>query len=216
METKSINIDMAYKIVILGECGTGKSSIAEKYVNDTYQSTNTSTIGVDFFNKVITLGNKTFKIQIWDTAGQEKFYNLIYSYFRDCCMAIIVFDITNRDTFNKIDFWVNKYETYSLEEYRKPFLLVGNKIDSPNMREVSHEEALNKAKDLECEYIECSAKENINIDDVFTKTINIIYSKILEGVIDPKKTNGIKLHSSIQPFYLHQEKPSSEKCCTIL
>ena len=88
-------VDMSYKIVMLGECGSGKSSIADKFVDDNFQSTQTSTIGVDFFNKIVEYNGNVFKIQIWDTAGQEKFYNLVCSYFRDCALGIIVFDITN-------------------------------------------------------------------------------------------------------------------------
>ena len=108
-------IDMVYKIVLLGECGTGKSSMAEQYVNDNFQSTSISTIGVDFLSKIVECGNKRIKIQIWDTAGQEKFHNLICSYFRECCMAILVFDITDYRSFQKIDYLriiisLNKFE----------------------------------------------------------------------------------------------------------
>ena len=90
---------MVYKIVLLGECGTGKSCMAEQYVNENFQNSSIST-GVDFLSKLVECGDKLIKVQIWDTAGQEKFHNLICS-FRDCCMAIIVFDITDYKSFQK-------------------------------------------------------------------------------------------------------------------
>tara|TARA_Y100000389_G_C17347452_1_gene456595 strand:+ start:251 stop:907 length:657 start_codon:yes stop_codon:yes gene_type:complete len=218
MERKKHNdiIDMVYKVVLLGECGTGKSSMAEQYVNEKFLNNSISTIGVDFLSKLVECGNKLIKIQIWDTAGQEKFHNLICSYFRDCCMAIIVFDITDYKSFQKIDYWLNEFEKYTLDEKRKPLMLVGNKCDSESRREVSKEEAINKSMELGCEYIECSAKENFNIEDVFQKTINLIYSKIQEGEIDPEVSSGIKLHTKIESFYLHRDHTPEPKCCIIL
>ena len=209
-------IDMVYKIVLLGECGTGKSSMAEQYVNDNFQSTSISTIGVDFLSKIVECGNKRIKVQIWDTAGQEKFHNLICSYFRECCMAILVFDITDYRSFQKIDYWIDEFERYTLDEKKKPLMLVGSKSDVESRREVTKEEAVNKAIDIGCEYIECSAKENINIEDVFQKTINLIYSKIQEGEIDPEKSSGIKLHTRVESFYLHRPHTPEPKCCIIL
>jgi small GTP-binding protein len=209
-------IDMVYKVVLLGECGTGKSSMAEQYVNDNFLSSSVSTIGVDFLSKIVECGNKRIKIQIWDTAGQEKFHNLICSYFRDCCMAILVFDITDYRSFQKIDYWIDEFERYSLDEKRKPLMLVGSKSDAESIREVTKEEAINKAIDIGCEYIECSAKENINIEDVFQKTINLIYSKIQEGEINPEKSSGIKLHTRVESFYLHLDHTPEPKCCIIL
>tara|TARA_Y100000389_G_scaffold199456_1_gene237872 strand:+ start:1103 stop:1741 length:639 start_codon:yes stop_codon:yes gene_type:complete len=211
----AINIDLTYKIVLLGECGAGKSSIAEKYINDSFLTTGTSTIGVDFFNKIIKYDEKTLKIQIWDTAGQEKFNNLVYSYFRDCAFAIIVFDTTNYESFKKVEFWLEKFQLYTTEMAPKPFILVGSKSDMTLIREVTQEEATLKAQELECIYIECSSKNGTNIDEIFDKSTEIIYNKVQEGILDPKKTEGIRIQSQIESFYLHQDKPV-EKCCVIL
>ena len=215
-KTDYSRVDIVYKVVLLGECGAGKSSIAEMYVNKNYQNNNTSTIGVDFFNKIVDYGDKRIKIQVWDTAGQEKFYNLICSYFRDCCLGIIVFDVTNYNSFKKVDYWVSEFEKFSLEEKRKPIILVGSKIDAENLREVSRQEGAEKAVSLGCEYIECSAKSNFNIEDIFEKTTNLIYSKIQEGEINPQITRGIKINSQIESFYLYREQPKKDKCCVIL
>ena len=212
----SQHIDMVYKIVMLGECGTGKSSIADKFVDNNFQASQTSTIGVDFFNKIIEYNNKVFKIQIWDTAGQEKFYNLVCSYFRDCALAVIVFDITDKISFESVEFWKDKFDMYSSSPHEKPIVLVGNKLDCENKRVVSYIEGLEKAKKLNCEYFECSAKSGINLDEIFNKTIETLYDKILDGTIDPKKASGIKLNTKIQSFYLYDEKPPEPKCCVIL
>ena len=211
----AINIDLTYKIVLLGECGSGKSSIAEKYINDSFSTSGTSTIGVDFFNKIVDYNEKTLKIQIWDTAGQEKFNNLVYSYFRDCALAIIVFDTTNYESFKKVEFWLEKFQLYTTEIDAKPFILVGCKSDMALIREVTREEAELKAQELGCVYIECSSKNGTNIDEIFDKSTEIIYNKIQQGVLDPKKTEGIRIQSKIESFYLHQEK-QVEKCCVIL
>lgn len=212
----SERIDITLKIVILGECGTGKSSLVEKYVNDKYISNNISTIGVDFFTKIIEHKDKKIKLQIWDTAGQEKFYNLVSSYFRDCCMAILVFDICNKYSFDKVDFWISEFEKYNFGDTARPVLLVGSKVDIESMREVSHEEGFNKAEKFGCEYIESSAKENINIDEIFQKSINIICDKINDGSVDPITSTGIKINNRIESFYMYKEKEKDPSCCTIL
>tara|TARA_B100000035_G_C20806625_1_gene467973 strand:- start:41 stop:685 length:645 start_codon:yes stop_codon:yes gene_type:complete len=212
----SERIDITLKIVILGECGTGKSSLVEKYCNDKYISNNISTIGVDFFTKIIEHTDKKIKLQIWDTAGQEKFYNLVSSYFRDCCMGILVFDICNKYSFDKVDFWISEFEKYNFGDTARPVLLVGSKVDIESMREVSPEEGFNKAEKFGCEYIECSAKENINIDEIFQKSINIICNKINDGSVDPKTSTGIKINNRIESFYMYKEKEKDPTCCTIL
>ena len=103
-----------------------------------------------------------------------------------------------------------------MEEKKKPIILVGSKIDAENLREVSREEGAEKAVSLGCEYIECSAKSNFNIEDIFEKTTNLIYSKIQEGEINPQITRGIKINSQIESFYLYREQPKKDKCCVIL
>ena len=214
MNTK--HIEMTYKVVMLGECGAGKSSIADKFVNDNFQLSQTSTIGVDFFNKIVEYDDKVFKIQIWDTAGQEKFYNLVCSYFRDCALGIIVFDITDRISFESVNFWKDKFDMYSNSTHEKPVILVGNKADTSIKRVVTESEAIAKAEEIGCDYIECSAKEGTNLEEIFNKTIQIINDKILDGSINPKTTSGIKINPKMEHFYLYREKEPEPKCCTIL
>ena len=104
----SKHIEMTYKVVMLGECGSGKSSIADKFVDDNFQSTQTSTIGVDFFNKIVEYNGNVFKIQIWDTAGQESFKSITRSYYRGAAGALLVYDITRKETFNHLTRWLEE------------------------------------------------------------------------------------------------------------
>ena len=99
---------------------------------------------------------------------------------------------------------------------KKPVILVGNKSDTCKNREVSEAEAIAKAEEIDCEYIECSAKDGTNLEEIFNKVIQIIYDKIQDGSMDPKTTNGIKINPKMEHFYLYKEKDPEPKCCTIL
>lgn len=205
--------DIIFKVALIGDSHAGKTSIVNKYVNNSMNNTFISTIGVDFLIKTIHLKDKTIKIQIWDTAGQEKYASLIRSYFSNCTCALIVYDITDRQSFSKIDKWLKSFNDNFNE--KRPCVLVGNKIDLERKREVSTEEAILKANELDLGFIECSAKTGENIDILFNELSYVILDKIENNKIEPNNLNGLKLKNKMEYMYI-DEKKKDDKCCIIL
>ena len=156
--------DYLFKILMIGNPFVGKSSMFTQYVDNSYSDLTFSTMGVDFKIKTLKINNKYIKLQLWDTAGQERFKTLTRSYYRGSHGIIIVFDITNRDSFNNIRNWLYEINKYSENVCN---ILVGNKIDLDDKREITYKEAKDFADIHNLIYIEVSAKNNINIDNIF-------------------------------------------------
>lgn len=132
-----------YKLVFLGDLGCGKTSIINQFMYGTFDATHQPTIGIDFLSKTMYLDDRTIRLQLWDTAGQERFRALIPSYIRDSSVAVIVYDITHKQSFLSIDKWV---EDVRAERGTDVIIFaVGNKIDLGETRVVSEEEATQKA-----------------------------------------------------------------------
>ena len=130
--------DYLFKILMIGNPFVGKSSIFTQYVDNSYSDLTFSTMGVDFKIKTLKINNKYIKLQLWDTAGQERFKTLTRSYYRGSHGIIIVFDITNRDSFNNIRNWLYEINNHSENICN---ILVGNKIDLADKREITYKEA---------------------------------------------------------------------------
>lgn len=164
------------KIVFVGNSNVGKSSIIRRFIDGTFDKLYMSTIGVDFRLKTIIFNKKIFKLQIWDTAGQERFRTFTSAYYRGSHAIVIVFDITNKDSFQDLDHWMDEIKkciNCDDRVYSVPIILVGNKSDITT-REISNYEAINYAIINKCTYIETSAKDDINIQNIFSNLINSI------------------------------------------
>ena len=133
-----------YKLIFLGDQGTGKSSILNRFVEDKFDSNYQATIGLDFQSKNIQIDNQDIHLLLYDTAGQEKFRSLIPMYTREANIIILVYDITRKDSFLHIPSWINELTNVKIEDII--FVLVGNKIDLNNERNVSFEEGKNMLK----------------------------------------------------------------------
>jgi Ras-related protein Rab-1A len=168
--------DYLFKILIIGDSGVGKSCILLRFSEDTFSESYISTIGVDFKISMLTLDGKVIKLQIWDTAGQERFRTITSSYYRGSHGIIIVFDITNLDSFDNIRQWLQEIQHYSNERVSK--LLVGNKSDLDYKRQVSYETAKEYADSLGLDYIETSAKNADNIDNAFVRMASKIKARM--------------------------------------
>ncbi|XP_061388529.1 RAS oncogene family member Rab19 [Musca autumnalis] len=161
------SFDFLFKVVLIGDAGTGKTCIVERFKTGNFMERQGNTIGVDFSMKTISLEGKLVKLQIWDTAGQERFRTITQSYYRSANGVIIVYDITNRNSFANLQKWIEEVRRYTTSSVL--LIVVGNKCDLENEREVEFEEAQQM-----CQYIpevlyvlETSAKENRNVDDAF-------------------------------------------------
>jgi len=156
-----------YKLVFLGDQSVGKTSIITRFMYNSFDSTYQATIGIDFLSKTIYLEDRTIRLQLWDTAGQERFRSLIPSYIRDSSVAIVVYDITNRSSFEDTSRWIEDIKAERGNDV--VMMLVGNKTDLADKRTVSVEEGEAKAKEHGAMFIESSAKAGINILPLFEK-----------------------------------------------
>lgn len=161
------------KLLIIGESGVGKSSLLLRFTDDAFDPEQAATIGVDFKVKTITVDGNKVKLAIWDTAGQERFRTLTPSYYRGGQGAILVYDVTNRDSFQKVDNWLNELETYSTN-HDLVKMLVGNKCDMLDERCVTKEEGLKCARKHHMMFIESSAKTREGVACAFEELVEKI------------------------------------------
>ncbi|XP_022049706.1 ras-related protein Rab-18 [Acanthochromis polyacanthus] len=160
------------KILIIGESGVGKSSLLLRFTDDTFDPEQSATIGVDFKVKTISVDGNKAKLAIWDTAGQERFRTLTPSYYRGAQGVILVYDVTRRETFTKLDNWLNELETYCTRNDLVK-MLVGNKIDKEN-HELDRAEGLKFARKHSMLFIEASAKTRDGVQCAFEELVEKI------------------------------------------
>ena len=178
-----VNNDDTFEIIklgIFGESSVGKTHYARKYVNDVNEDFNLPTIGVECFMKKRILPNgKNYKIKIYDTAGQERYRSISKSSIRNCDGIILMYDITNKVTFKLIGEWIK--DIFNIKGEYCPLILIGNKSDLENKREVYEEEGLEEAKKYNSIFFETSAKEGINVENSI--------EELLKKIIDNKEKN---------------------------
>ena len=165
-------------MLLIGNSAVGKSCLLVRYAENSFNENFFNTIGVDFKIKTIQLENQNIKLQIWDTAGQERFRTLTASYYRGAHGIIIVYDVTDRDTFDYISQWMQEIEKFANDNVCK--LLVGNKIDLVDKRVVSREEGEELAKHYGIQYLETSAKNNICVEESFITMAKQIKGSLLK------------------------------------
>ena len=182
-KNKSSDYQYIFKLILIGNSGVGKSSILNRYMNKAFEESYKCTIGVDFLMKSIEINGKTVKLQLWDTAGQEKYKSMVASYYRGANVALVVFDITNHESFDSLPLWIENY--YKNGPEQKNIILIGNKKDMIEERQVTQEEAELFSQTNNMIYFETSAKDGDNIDYVFTYAAE----KLVEFYSSQKETN---------------------------
>ncbi|KAM4544713.1 ras-related protein Rab-6A isoform X1 [Leuresthes tenuis] len=179
-----------FKLVFLGEQSVGKTSLITRFMYDSFDNTYQATIGIDFLSKTMYLEDRTIRLQLWDTAGQERFRSLIPSYIRDSAAAVVVYDITNVNSFQQTTKWIDDVRTERGGDVI--IMLVGNKTDLADKRQVSIEEGERKAKELNVMFIETSAKAGYNVKQLFRRVaaalpgMDTTQDKSREDMIDIK------------------------------
>jgi len=157
-----------YKVVFLGKQSVGKTSLITRFMYDSFDNTYQATIGIDFLSKTMYLEDRTVRLQLWDTAGQERFRSLIPSYIRDSTVAVIVYDITNVNSFEQVIRWIEDVRAERGSDVI--IVLVGNKTDLADKRHVSIDEGEKKAQELGVSlFIETSAKAGYNVKQLFRR-----------------------------------------------
>ena len=166
-----MNFDEKCQIVLVGDSTVGKTSLLLKYTNGSYSEDNLATVGLDFITKDEIINEKTIRVKIWDTAGQERYKSLTQGFFRLANGAIIVFDVSNNDSFVNLKYWVSALRNFfNLNQTVFNVIIVGNKIDKE--REVSQEDANNFAKENGITYFEVSAKTGEGVKESFIYIVN--------------------------------------------
>ncbi|CAG4937904.1 ras-related protein Rab-3 [Colias croceus] len=179
-EAADQNFDYMFKLLIIGNSSVGKTSFLFRYADDSFTSAFVSTVGIDFKVKTVFRHDKRVKLQIWDTAGQERYRTITTAYYRGAMGFILMYDITNEESFNSVQDWVTQIETYSWDNAQ--VILVGNKCDMEEERVISQERGRQLAEQLGVQFFETSAKENINVKAVFEKLVDIICDKMSESL----------------------------------
>jgi len=165
--------DYLFKLLLIGDSGVGKSCLLLRFADDTYTDSYISTIGVDFKIRKLDVDGKAVKLQIWDTAGQEKFRTITSSYYRGAHGIIVVYDVTSRESFSHVKGWLSDIDRYAQGNIKVQKMLVGNKSDLPN-REVTFKEAKAFADQLGIKFCETSAKMSDNVMEAFTTMVTEI------------------------------------------
>uniref|UniRef100_A0A0G4I0L8 Uncharacterized protein n=1 Tax=Chromera velia CCMP2878 TaxID=1169474 RepID=A0A0G4I0L8_9ALVE len=171
--------DYLFKLLLIGDSGVGKSCLLLRFADDTYTDSYISTIGVDFKIRTIELDAKTVKLQIWDTAGQERFRTITSSYYRGAHGIIIVYDVTDRESFMNVRNWIAEIDKYATENVNK--LLVGNKCDLASKKVVSYDEGKELADQLGIRFLETSAKNAHNVEQAFSIMASEIKASVQAG-----------------------------------
>ena len=206
MSNDDLNMSMAsvvkFKLVFLGDQSVGKSSVIYKYVYDTFEPNANPTIGVDFVVKTLYYGDNSYKIHFWDTAGQERFKSLIPSYIKDCKAAVIVYDVTNRQSFEHVEEWYSNIRNESIEEVN--IGLLGNKVDCEG-RVVQFEEGQALAKKLGITFYECSAKTG--------ESLTLFFKEILENLVKEAELDSKKKTENGKTLTEGNKKQTANKKC---
>ena len=191
--------DVKYKLMVIGESKVGKTSLIKRFTKDQFGGVYLTTVGMDFQDKIIGIENKKVRLQVWDSAGQERFRNITKSYFQSSDGLLVVYDIADKESFEKISFWMNSIKNYAPENVK--LILVGNKCDLVNERQVSFEEGENYAKKYNIKFFEASAKDGTNVNELFFYLANEIY----QNDKTKGKDKGVKIESG--------NKKGKKKCC---
>lgn len=164
----------SYKIIIIGDSGVGKTSLMRRYVRNNFSEIYQSTIGVDFLSKSLKINNKLIDLQIWDTAGSERFRSMNNAFYRGADACIIVFDLTDMNSFNNLENWIDEFliNVSPKEPELFPFVIIGNKADLE--RKINSNMISRFCSSKNINYFETSSKLNVNIEDAFEYLINKI------------------------------------------
>ena len=203
--------DVIYKILLVGDSGVGKTNIMLRYLNKEFNINTKATVGVEFGSKNIIIDKKVIKGQIWDTAGQERYRAITSSYYKGAHGAFVVYDITLKESFEAVDRWINDLRNNTDE--RLEIILIGNKSDLEEKRQVTKEEGEEKAKEKEVAFMETSALNCNNIEKAFNEILNKVYlaykpqeKKKEGGFIESYSKEVIELNGGVN-------RVEKESCC---
>jgi Ras-related protein Rab-1A len=186
--SSTFEYEYLFKILLVGNSNVGKSSLFLRFVDEIWKENFVPTIGVDFKIKSIKIDNKIIKLQIWDTAGQERFRSILSSYYKGANGILLLYDITNVNSFKSLSNWLIDIEKNSSKNVKK--ILIGNKCDLNDLRKIPISKGKEFADTYDMKFIETSAKNNVNINECF----NILGKELI---------NNLNLKSNKKEKYFH-------------
>jgi len=210
--SKDDEYDFLFKVVLIGDSAVGKSNLLSRFTRNEFNIESKSTIGVEFATRSVPCDGKTIKAQIWDTAGQERYRAITSAYYRGAVGALLVYDISKKQTFENVDRWLTELRDHA--DSNIVIMLVGNKCDLRPQRQVPTEDASAFAEKNGLSFIETSALDSTNVELAFQKILTEIYHIVGgQGVEAPKKKN-VSQGDTI-PIHEKNDTPhkSSKSCC---
>ena len=197
-----------FKVVVVGDSGVGKTNLIRRFISNEFIQDSKATVGVEFTSKNYNINNKIIKIEIWDTAGQERYKSIASAYYKGAKGAMIVYDVTNQNSFNNVDKWHNEIKEKSAKSIN--LMMIGNKTDLEKV--ISSEDAINKAKTLNIPVMETSAFDASNVKEAFYDLIREMYKSVLKlkekyEQKESRKEEGIKINTE------NNKNIKKKKCC---
>ena len=209
------NYDYLFRYIIVGDMAVGKSCILLQFTDNKFRNQHELTIGVEFGAKTISINGKSVKIQIWDTAGQEAFQAITRTYYKGAIGALLVYDITRKETFIHVTKWLEEVRNNSSKTIT--VILIGNKKDLEDKRQVSYEEGEAFAKENGLMFLETSAKTAYNVVESFNLSAQCILNNIHKNGVDPTVNSNMRLNNNnVSPGGINPGVGGNEKkggCC---
>lgn len=205
--------DFIVKSILIGDAGVGKTTLAKKLTDLSIKHDEISTIGVDFFMVNTKIDNKTFKLHIWDTAGNERFIHLVKSYFKNNAICYILFDVCNYNSFTSVQKWIDIY-------YKNTFnpssiiVIVGTKTDNTERRKVPYQEGLRLANNNNAMYFEISSKTSVGLNMIIKEPLKRLYGLYQNKLVISSDISGFRCVKDDKNYFNVNDKPT-KKCCTI-
>ena len=206
------NYNYLIKFIIIGDAAVGKSNLLVRYTSGQFKEEYQLTIGVEFGSNNVIISDNTYRIQIWDTAGQENFRSITRSYYKNTACAIIVYEISNKKSFENISSWIEECKNTAPKSIL--MVLVGNKCDLEDNREVTEEEGRQFAEKNGMLFFETSAKTGKNVEELFKQSVKVIDQKIKENYYDLENDScGIKKGNEEINVVLETNLEKDKKTC---
>jgi len=211
-------IDYVFKVVLIGDSAVGKSQILSRFARDEFSLDSKATIGVEFQTRTVVIEHKSVKAQIWDTAGQERYRAVTSAYYRGAVGAMLVYDITKRQTFDHVPRWLEELRNHA--DNNIVIMLVGNKCDLDNLRAVPTEDSKEFAQKEGLFFLETSAMEATNVETAFLTVLTEIFKIVSKKSLIASQDQGNGNHASLSGTSIvvpGQEQDTTTKkksCCT--
>ena len=189
-----MQFDKTCQLLIIGDSSVGKTSIISRYANGTFKEEYLATVGLDYYTKDEIIDNKTIQIKLWDTAGQERFKALTQNYFRNAEGVLLVYDVTSTESFDNLKYWISSIkDNMKQQDMNIPLIIIGNKIDMEDSREIIKENAEKFAGENNYKYFETSAKTGVGVDDAIRELVNQVLKQTGSDEQKQSRNNSVQI-----------------------